>query len=71
MTKQPITIDKFNEEYKINDQVTYKDERGNFQVNTLRWKAESLPDSGRAVIWVHGRADAVDLLDVIFKTINI
>jgi Icc-related predicted phosphoesterase len=69
MNKQTLTIPEFNEMFKIGSPVKFRNEKGEEISSTLRWPAENLEvlkSDTRPVFWVNGRANAVDLTDVIF-----
>lgn len=69
MNKQPLTIPEFNEKFKVGSPVKFRNEKGEEISSTLRWPAENLEvlnKASREICWVQGRADAVDLTDVIY-----
>ncbi len=61
-----MSITEFNVKYKIGSPISFSENGKTIEAN-LRWPAETLEGNGRPVIWVAGRADAVDLKDVIIN----
>ena len=64
---KPMTIAQFNHTYLPGYSINYRNEKGEVIEAKLRWPAERLGLDGRAVVWVEGRADAVDFNDVIYN----
>ncbi len=56
-------IQFFNSKYKVGDYLNYTHNKEVVK-GFLRWPAEKT-ESGRDVIWIHGRQEAIDLSAVI------
>ena len=63
-------INQFNKLFKVGDPLDYL-VNGEKVRAFLRWHAEKLPDTGRAVIWITGSINAIDINDVILETIKL